>query len=63
MQQMLELLASYFGSEYFLSIHTSLEREEIGLKNTACVWKAGWNMMNRGKERREYTSTLPAILP
>lgn len=29
MQQMLGLLGSYFGRAYFLSIHTSLEREEI----------------------------------
>lgn len=61
MQQMLELLGSYFRSAYFLSIHSILEREEIGLKNTKCAQKAGQNMIGRGKERREYTSALPAI--
>lgn len=50
MQQMPELLGSYFGSTYFLSIHISLEREEIGLKNTACEWKTGQNMIAREKK-------------
>lgn len=60
---MIELLGCYFESAYFLSIHTSLEREEIGLKNTACVWKAEQNVIGGGKEGREYPCTLPAIFP
>lgn len=64
MQQMLELLGSSFGSAYFLSIHTSLEREEVGLKNATYVWKGGKKyMVGRRKEKREYSATLDAILP
>lgn len=64
MHQTLGLLGSCFGSAYFLHIHTSLEGEEVGLKNTACVWKGGEkNMIGRRKERRKYAAMLAVILP
>lgn len=53
-----------FWKYIFLSIHTSIEREEVGLKNTACMWKGGEKyVIGRRKERREYTATLAANLP
>jgi len=64
MQQILELLGSCFGNACFLSTHTSLAREEAGLKNTAYVWKGVENyIIGRRKERRKYTAMLDPILP
>lgn len=70
MQQMLELLGSYFGSAYFLSIYTSLEREEIVFpiyireeKYSMCV--ESWTEYDMKRKRKErihiYTSCNPPL--